>query len=187
MINPFDCISEFLFVEHRVSRADIILVPGGSVPEQMHRAVELYNAGLAPYILPSGGPSAHLENWPSEWAFYGGLAMEAGLPERVILREDKAGNTLENATFSWQAIQQMGLQVSRAILVCKAHHSRRALLTYQAEFPAQVEFMVSPIVDHRGIERDNWFLDERKTHYVFEELRKIGTHLEKYVPNWLDD
>jgi hypothetical protein len=86
----------------------------------------------------------------------------------------------------WQVIQEAGLQITKAILVCKAHHSRRALLTYQAVFPSGVEFTVSPILDFRNIRKDNWYLDEQKTHYVFEELRKIGEFLGKYVPDWLD-
>jgi len=76
MTYPFDCISEFLFVEHEVVPSDIMLVPGGSAPEQMQRAVELYCAGTAPWILPSGGPSPHLKDWSSEWEFYRSLAVK---------------------------------------------------------------------------------------------------------------
>ena len=74
MTYPFDCISEFLFVEHEIKSSDLILVPGGSAPEQMQRAVELYQAGIAPRILPSGGSSPYLKDWSSEWAFYRSLA-----------------------------------------------------------------------------------------------------------------
>jgi uncharacterized SAM-binding protein YcdF (DUF218 family) len=183
---PFECISDFLFVEHEVMLSDVILVPGGSAPEQMQKAVDLYNAGFALYILPSGGLSTRLKKWPSEWAYYHNLAVKAGVPEIAILKEDKATNTLENAMYSWQVLQQMDFSITKAILVCKAHHSRRALLTYQAIFPPEVAFAVSPIIDNRNIRKDNWYLDEQKIHFVFEELRKIGTYLETYVPNWLD-
>ena len=187
MTYPFDCISEFLFIEHEVEPSDILLVPGGSAPEQMRRAVELFRAGIAPWILPSGGPSPVLNSWPSEWEFYRSLAVKAGIPEKAILREDKATNTLENAEYSWQVVQEKGLRITNAVLVCKAHHSRRALLTYQAVFPSGVKFAVSPIHDSRNIRKDNWFLDEQRTHFVFEELRKIGKFLGDYVPNWLDE
>ena len=66
----------------------------------------------------------------------------------------------------------------------KAHHARRALLTYQALFPHSVTFVVSPILDYRDIRRDNWFRDPRKRRYVFDELRKIGTYLEDLAPGW---
>jgi uncharacterized SAM-binding protein YcdF (DUF218 family) len=183
---PFDCISEFLFVEHALVPSDILLVPGGSVPEKMHQAVDLYNGGIAPWILPSGGPSEFLNGWSSEWEFYRNLAVRAGVPEKAILRENRATNTLENAMYSWQVIQEASLRITRAVLVCKAHHSRRALLTYQAVFPSEVEFAVSPVFDSRNIRKDNWYEDEQKTYFVFEELRKIGKYLGKYVPNWLD-
>ena len=187
MTHPFDCISEFLFVEHEIVPSDIILVPGGSVPEQIQRAVELYRAGIACWILPSGGPSSHLKDWVSEWYFYRSLATKTGIPEMAILREDRATNTLENAQYSWLAIQEAGLQITKAVLVCKAHHSRRALLTYQAVFPSGVEFTVSPIIDSRDIRKDNWYLDEQKVYTVFEELRKIGKYLGRYVPTWMDE
>jgi ADP-ribose pyrophosphatase YjhB (NUDIX family) len=156
---PFDCISDFIFVEHEVGCADIILVPGGSAPELMHRASELYARGLAPYILPSGGPNPRLPGYASEWAFLKDVGTAASIPEQAILREDRATNTLENARYSWDVVTREGLNVSSAILVGKAHHSRRALLTYQAVFPIECQFMVSPIVDRRGITKENWFLD----------------------------
>jgi len=57
---PFNCISEFIFVETVVEKSDIILIPGASCPQLMERAVELYNRGLAKYILPSGGANSKL-------------------------------------------------------------------------------------------------------------------------------
>ncbi len=42
MNKPFDCITDFIFLENRLSEADIILVPGSIMPQLMERAVELY-------------------------------------------------------------------------------------------------------------------------------------------------
>ncbi len=52
MAYPFDCITEFMFVETALEPADVILVPGGSHPQLMERAADLYHQGMAPYILP---------------------------------------------------------------------------------------------------------------------------------------
>ena len=57
---PFDCISEFIFVETDVGKSDVILIPGASQSQLMERAVELYNRGFAQYILPSGGANYKL-------------------------------------------------------------------------------------------------------------------------------
>lgn len=189
MTRPYDAITEFIFVEDAtdpaaIDPADVILVPGGSAPAQMQRAVALYRSGVAPWILPSGGENPRLERWPTEWAYYRHFALAAGVPADAILKEDRATNTLENARFSWEVLRAQGMDVSRAVLVSKAHHARRALLTYQAVFPRSVTFIVSPIVDYRDIRRDTWFRDPRKRHAVFEELRKIGTYLEDLASGW---
>ena len=58
------------------------------------------------------------------------------------------------------------------------------VLSYQAVFPLDCQFMVLPIVDSRGITKENWFLDPEKTRLVFDEVRKIGTFLGEFVPRW---
>ena len=189
MTRPYDAITAFIFAEGptdpaAMDPADVILVPGGSAPAQIQRAVAIYRAGVAPWILPSGGGNPYLGRWPTEWAYYRHFAVAAGVPEDAILKEDRATNTLENARFSWDVLKAHNLTVDRAVLVTKAHHTRRALLTYQAVFPASVTFVVSPIVDYRDIRRNNWIDDPRKRRYVFEELRKIGTYLEDLAPAW---
>lgn len=50
----YQCITEFIFVEDEPRRSDIIFVPGGNYPDAAERAAELYHAGYAPYVMPSG-------------------------------------------------------------------------------------------------------------------------------------
>lgn len=52
MSYPFDCITDFIFVENEMFPCDIILIPGGSHPQLMEKAVELLENGMAKYILP---------------------------------------------------------------------------------------------------------------------------------------
>lgn len=107
---PFDCISKFIFVENEVKKSDIILIPGASQPQLMERAAELYNMGLAQYVLPSGGVNCKLPNYKSEWDYLKTLGINLGIPEKAILKEDKARNTFENAQFSWNILQNSGIQ-----------------------------------------------------------------------------
>ena len=66
MSYPFDCISNLVFVKTEIQPADIILVPGGSHPHIMVKAAELYNQGLAPFILPSGKFNPKISEYSSE-------------------------------------------------------------------------------------------------------------------------
>jgi uncharacterized SAM-binding protein YcdF (DUF218 family) len=178
---PFDCISELVFVETEISAADIILVPGGSYPKLMEKAAELYKQGLAPYILPSGHFNPKIPDYSSEWEFLKSIGIKLGVPEDKILKEDLASHTFENAEFSWKVIKENKLQVKKVILVCKAYHSRRALLTYQTIFPKEIEFFVSCVPDRREISKNNWFLDEEKIKTVMGEVVKIGKYFEACI------
>jgi len=191
MTAPFDCITNFMFFEDLPSKADIILVPGAMRPELMQKASELYQQGFAPYILPSGGIGYKLGqeiaagrlSWKSEWEYLRDIALKNGVPEKAILKEDKALNTFENASMSWQVVQD-NIKVKKAILVCKAHHARRALLTYQAAFSNDIEYIVCPVIDERDIRKDNWFLDQTKINLVMDELAKIGKYFASEIVRW---
>lgn len=180
---PFDCITEFVFVETDLEKSDVIFIPGGSHPQLVEKAAGLYHQGLAQYILPSGGYNLNLTSYKSEWAFLKTTALQYNVPESAILKEDQAGNTFENADFSRSVLIDKGIVVKKAILVCKSYLSRRALLTYQKVFP-EVTFFVAPVADYRGITRDNWFLNRGHIHIVMGEVAKIGKYFEDQIPEW---
>lgn len=182
---PFDCMTEFIFVETPLEPADVILVPGGSVPELMEQAAALYHRGLAPYILPSGGANAKLET--TEWEFLRQIGLALGVPESAIVREDQAGHTFQNAEFSWEALRHKGIRPRKAILCCKAFHARRALLSYRTVFPADVAFFVSPVVDKRNISRETWFRSEKGIELVTREIGKISSYFGRHIANWAAD
>lgn len=185
MSYPFDCISKFIFAETDVEKADVILIPGSSRPQLIERAVELYNRGFAPYILPSGGVNNNLSHYETEWEYLKTMGIQLGVPEKAILKEDKAQNTFENARFSWNVLQTLDIPIRNVILVCKAYHSRRALLTYKSIFPSNINFYVSTIIDKRGISKDNWFLNEDSISIVMNEVVKIGSYFEDKISTWV--
>ncbi len=180
---PFDCITELVFVETELEKSDVIFIPGGSHPQLVEKAADLYHQGLAQYILPSGGYNLKLTSYKSEWAFFKETALQYNVPESAILKEDQAGNTFENADFSRSTLIDRGIEVKKAILVCKAYLSRRALLTYQQVFP-DVTFFVAPVYDYRGISKDSWFLNRGHIHIVMGEVAKIGVYFEDQVAAW---
>lgn len=127
---PFDHITNFIFLETEIEKSDVILIPGGPHPQLMERASDIYRRQLAPYILPSGGTTKHVES--TEWDFLYNVGLKLGVPHEVILKEDRAANTFENASYSWNVLQEAGIPVNKVILVCKAGHACRAFLTYKS-------------------------------------------------------
>lgn len=181
MNNPFDCITDFIFVENEIEKADVILVPGSDHPQLMEKASSLYKQGFAPYILPSGGYKESIGT--TEWEYLSKIGIENGVPANVILKEDNARHTLENARFSFKVLQNNGIKHKKVIIVCKASHSRRALLSYQSEFPIETEFIVSPVIDRFGITKENWYLSEIGINRIMSEVEKVGKYFRIVFPN----
>ena len=163
-------------MEDPIEQADIILIPGGSRKELMDRAVALYKAGYAAYILPSGGFNKKLSLHETEYEFLKEEAMKQGVPESAILKEDRASNTFENAQFSYEVCQKNNIEVKKAILVCKNYHARRAYISYQINFPKNTEFIVQPIIDGEQITKGNWMGTDDKRNRVLGEVMRIGKY-----------
>ncbi len=181
MSKRYDCISDFIFYSRPTDLADVILVPGGSHKKLMEKAVELYKNGVSRYILPSGGSNKNLVNYNTEFDFLKEIATELDVPDSAILREDKATNTFENAAFSYRVLQENEIVCSRALIVCKAFHARRALLTYQYVFPKTIDFYVCPIDDRRGITKESWQSNQDFVDVVMDEVVKIGAYFKDKV------
>ncbi len=188
MHSLFDDIAGFIFIEDDPQPADIIFIPGNGHAEPSERAAELYRAGLAPFVLPSGrfaasadafcsqrsGKKAYKGTFETEWAFMRFVLMENGVPDGAILREDKARFTFQNAIGSRRETQTAGIPVRRALLCCQDVHARRAYCYYQALFP-EAELLVCP----SGTEptRKTWMKTPEGITAVLRELEHCGSQL----------
>ncbi|WLR42278.1 YdcF family protein [Bacillus carboniphilus] len=184
MSHLFDRITEFIFVETTVLPADVILIPGSNHPPLMEKAASLYNQGLAPYILPSGGYKDHVGM--KEYEYLRRLGLENGVPQEAILKENQPQHTLENATLSLRVLNKENINSKKVIIVCKAAHSCRALLSYQSVFPKEAKFFVSPVVDRYGITKENWAQSERGIKRIMTEVKKVETYFGQQVPNLIN-
>lgn len=48
-------ITDYIFLEDKLEKADAIFIPGCDRPEHTEEAARLYKDGYAPLLLPSGG------------------------------------------------------------------------------------------------------------------------------------
>ncbi len=179
-------ITEFIFVEDKPEKSDVIFIPGSGFPQLAEEAAKLYHQGLAPYILPSGkysvlnGKFAGVQEkkeiydgeYETEWEFLKEVLKKNHVSEEYILREDKATYTYENAIYSRKVTDYLGMEIKKAILCCKPYHARRSLLYYQLLYP-ETQFYVCPIQDS-DVKRENWYLTEKGIRLVFGEIQRIG-------------
>lgn len=189
--SPFiDAVTQFIFVEDAPQPSDVILVPGCAEPRHALRAAELYHAGYAPWVLPSGryakpvGHFAGVEapwreiyngDYETEWAFLRDVLVRAGVPDAAILREDQATYTWENAQCSRDVLARLGIRPRRAILCCKPFHARRALMYYQAAMP-ETAFLCCP-ANFPGCSREDWFLTQTGRDTVLGEVARCGAQV----------
>ena len=190
-------ITNFIFVEDNPQKVDAIFLPGGSHPEQPEYAAELYHKGYAKWLIPSGGVSVKRDKWPgvrskadiyngdyqSDCEFFTDVFVKNGVPADVIVGEDKSGHTRDNAFLSRMAVDEKGVEIKTAIIVCKAFHARRCLMLYQMAFP-NTAFYVCPVVC-MGITKDNWYKSEQGIDRVLGEFARCGNQFVGDIKEYL--
>ena len=178
--------TDYIFVKDEPQKADVIFVPGNGYPQMAVHAAKLWKEGFAPVVLPSGrystviGHFAGVQdlaeqyggNYETEWEFLRDVCVKNGVAETAFLKEDRAVSTWDNARFSRRVTDAAGLNVRRAILVCKSLHARRAYMYYQYFYP-ETQFFICP-QDIEGITKESWHTTPEGINLVFSELEKIG-------------
>ncbi|MGV3723653.1 MAG: YdcF family protein [Actinomycetota bacterium] len=115
----------------RAEKADAIVVlgarvlPGGAAGDSLSsrtlRAVELYQRGIAPVILCTGGIG---DNPPAEAKAAATLAAEHGVRDADLVLEEHSTSTRENAEFAARICRERGWK--RVVVVSDPYHLYRA-------------------------------------------------------------
>ena len=166
----FRDISDFIYIDDPLSKANLIIVVGSSNPALSLRAAELYHLGYAKQILAGGMYSlkyGHFAKEKLEGTAYEGMAFpteadfesfilrQQGVPEEAILYERYSTNTAENASFAAKEVKRAGLLPKTIIIVCKDFHARRCLMTFSHAFP-NAKLLICPVPAF-DFDKTNWF------------------------------
>ena len=182
-------ITDYIFLEDKTEKADAIFIPGCARPEHTEEAARLYKDGYAPFLLPSGGytkvqgsfqgVSKEGQKYGADFAceadFLEAVLIQNGVPASAILKECEATYTLENAEKTKVLLEKKDIHLKKAILCCKAHHSRRSYLYYSMVFP-EIEILVHPVVVD-GISREDWYKTAEGRKVVLGEFSRMGQQL----------
>jgi len=106
----------------------IVAVSGGDTMARTQKAIDLYKAGWAPYIVFSG--AAEDKTGPSNAAAMRGIARQQDVPAHAILVEEFSENTRQNAENTNELLANNNIH--DIILVTSGYHQRRAYLEFQA-------------------------------------------------------
>lgn len=180
-------MTNFIFLEDKPQKADVIFVPGSEEGVLAKTAAKLYLEGYAPFIVPSGkyakwtGKSI-VGEFETESDYFAHLMMENGVPESAILKEREATYTYQNAINTRKILDERGIEAKKAILCCQAYHARRSKLYYQVLFP-DTEILVCPTVT-KGITRENWFKNRETANIVLGEIERCGSQFHDIVAEY---
>jgi uncharacterized SAM-binding protein YcdF (DUF218 family) len=115
----------------RAVKADVVVVlgarvlPGGlgspALRARVEKAVALYQRGLAPRLLFSGGVGV---NPPAEARVMRELAVRLGVPEEACLLEERSHSTEQNARYSADMLRSLGAR--SVVVVSDPYHLLRA-------------------------------------------------------------
>ena len=158
--------------------ADAIFVLGGEGGQftRTRHALDLYDAGLAPKVVFSGGTllGAGLACTSTELSLE--AAQQLGLPAEAIVLADEAQSTLDEAENLARLADEQGWR--SLILVTDRFHTRRALRTMQAMMP-DVRMAISAPMDPQ-YDPAHWWGTEHGLIFAVNEALKLGFYWAEY-------
>jgi uncharacterized SAM-binding protein YcdF (DUF218 family) len=141
-------IWRWLAVESGPVTSDVLFAFGSRNLGVARTTARLHHAGIAPWIVVTGGPSG--AGTTSEAAVYAHMLEAAGVtPDRIIV-EPAARNTGENVALGMVAASARGVRVTSATLVAFPTSLRRCRATFARQFP---DVVTSTVPGFAGLER----------------------------------
>lgn len=124
-------------MHHTLRRVDVAIGLGSHDLGVATHTAELYQAGLFPAVVFSGGnsPTTTARFPRGEAVHYREHALELGVPAGAILLEPKASNTGENITFSREVLAAAGITAASVLLISKPYMERRSYATARKLWP----------------------------------------------------
>lgn len=175
-------IWDYHHIHHPLQKADCIMALGSHDTRVAERAAELYLAGYAPLIIFSGGLGRltdHLWTEPEADKF-ARIAVEMGVPESHILKENRSTNTGENIALSYQLLKNNSIEVKKLILVQKPYMERRTYATFMKQWPGpEMEINVtSPQISFADYPNAE-ISQEEVINIMMGDLQRIKTYPQK--------
>lgn len=107
-------------------------VPSPCLAARVDRGVALYEAGVAPLLVFTGGVG---DNPPSEAAVAADRARSLGVPAAAIHTEERSTSTEENARYAATLTNPNGQRLERVVVVSDTWHTHRVARVFRRYFP----------------------------------------------------
>ena len=182
---------DYLKLNQSLSKSDLLLVAGSHDLRIAGKAVELYKEGYAPIILFSGGFGTITKDlWKEPEAIvFSNIAIKNGVPKENLLIEDKARNTGENITLSYELLKRDEKLPKTVVLLTKPFMERRFYATFKKQWLSKETKVV---VTSPNIPMEEYILNspnpDRTVDQIIQEAKKIidypskGFQIEQEMP-----
>ncbi|MBM6616334.1 YdcF family protein [Bacillus suaedaesalsae] len=166
-------LTDIVFLEEKLpSPCDVIFVFGGTHSGHWEKAIEAYFNGLGNKLIVTGGFNPKVKLYESrEIVKY---LVEAGIPKRDIVFEDKSSNTLENVLFA-KEVFNFGA-INTVLFICKSYAAGSQYRTLVQHLPGHLEFVnfsFDAKFNGTTVARDNWFNSETGRKRVWGQYLRI--------------
>ena len=164
--------------------AECMLVLGGHDIGVASRAAELYEQGITPLILVSGGSRAvpDRSDSPTEADAIADVLLSRGVPKEAIALERLASNTSENFWLSAELLRDLGLDPGTFLTVTKPYCERRIIATAKRRWPRKAVAVTSQQATF-----DEYIDGDIPAHRILSHLAGEALRLEAYAATGLID
>lgn len=146
----------------------LVVLSGDPYGLREEEAARLWQRGVAPVMVVTGGPVA--------WQTVAGEVMARhlvalGVPPEAIHVETRATSTAENAAFTLPMVKALG--AGRVVVVTSNYHVQRTRLAFRRVYePAGIQVSVHGASDP-GFHPDRWWREPAGREYGLLELMKL--------------
>ena len=147
-LEPLQVIWDYLCLNVKPQKADVIVGFGNFNEDIPRRAAELYLQGYAPRILFTGGLGRNTVGLlpESEADRFARVAIGCGVPDEAIIREDKSTNTAENILFTRKLLEELNIPHDHILGVHQPFMERRITAAMGVYWPELNFSVTSPQV-----------------------------------------
>jgi uncharacterized SAM-binding protein YcdF (DUF218 family) len=181
-------LGEYLIVEHKPEKADLIVCLGGEDPIKTLGAIDVYNKGLAPYIFrgkeedPDGLDYLRktIKDYPSSFDLFMQTIRGFGIRDEAVLSsEERVGSTIDEARLVRKIVFERGFK--SLIIVTSLIHSRRSWLTFEKVFEGDDIKIISIPSHYQLFDPKDWWKKRRYIKDLIVEYQKLIYYMIAYL------
>ena len=192
-----ETVWDYMHMGHKLEKADAIMALGSYDIRVAEYAAKLWIDGWAPYLICAGSGTIHNESavWQgfvdsTEAEVFADVARRAGVPDEVILIENKSQNTGQNYEFTMNLLKEKGVELKKLIAVQKPFMERRTYATGKVWLPENVDLIVtSPDLSLEEYPNELVSQNDHWIHNMIGDLQRVkeypakGFQIEQEIPD----